>query len=243
MSGIKAFLRGRLLKLIGGLSRQAVAHEYLNGEGLEIGALSLPLELPPGTRVKYVDRLTNPELRKHYPELDGVPLVNVDIVDDGETLASIADGSQDFVIANHFLEHCENPVLAVKNMLRVLKGGGITFLALPDKRFTFDRDRPETGLEHLWKDYIDGPGWSRKGHFEEWALKVEDLRGEEAGKRAAALMETGYSIHFHVFTQDGMLKLISLMKERAGLDFEIKLFMGIGNETVFVLKKPGAGER
>ena len=235
---IKAFIRGRLLKLIGGISRQTIAHEYLRGEGLEIGALSLPLELPCGARAKYVDRLTVPELRKHYPELAGVPLVNVDIKDDGESLASVADGSQDFVIANHFLEHCENPVLALKNMFRVLRAGGIAYFALPDKRFTFDKERPETALEHLWKDYTDGSEGSKKGHFDEWVEKVEKLKDEEAArKREARLMETGYSIHFHVFTQDGMLKFLTFLKERAGLEFEFKLCMAAGNETVFVLKK------
>jgi hypothetical protein len=43
MSKLKAVIRGRLLKFIGGFSRQTVAHEYLKGEGLEIGALNLPL--------------------------------------------------------------------------------------------------------------------------------------------------------------------------------------------------------
>ena len=142
------------------------------------------------------------------------------------------------MIANHFLEHCENPVLALKNMFRVLRIGGIAYFALPDKRFTFDKERPETALEHLWKDYTDGPGGSRKGHFEEWAEKVEKLKdGEAARKRAARLMETGYSIHFHVFTQDGMLKFLSFLRERAGLEFGLKLCMAAGNEIVFVLQK------
>jgi predicted SAM-dependent methyltransferase len=154
------------------------------------------------------------------------------------------DGSQDFVIANHFLEHCKNPILALKNVLRVLRGNGIAYFALPDKRFTFDKDRSETGVEHLWKDYTDGPESSRKGHFDEWVEKVEKQTDEEeVHKRAAHLMEIGYSIHFHVFTQDGMFKFLSFIKERAGLDFEIRLCMSIGNETIFVLKKPGIGER
>lgn len=240
MINFKAFIRGRLLKLIGGFSRQTVSHEYLKGEGLELGALHLPLELPFGTRAKYVDRLTVPELRKHYPELNGVPLVNVDIQDDGESLVSVTDGSQDFVIANHFLEHCENPILALKSMLRVLRENGVAYLTLPDKRFTFDKDRSETGMEHFWKDYTDGPEGSSKSHFEEWVEKVEKLKDDDKARiRVTHLMDIGYSIHFHVFTQDGMLNFLSFVKERAGLDFEIKLCMGVGNETIFVLKKSG----
>jgi len=240
MREFKSFIRGRLLKLIGGFSRQTIAHQYLSGEGVEIGALNFPLELPFGARVRYVDRLTVSELRKHYPELAGVSLVNVDIKDDGETLTFIADGSQDFVIANHFLEHCENPILALKNMFRVLKRNGVVYFALPDKRFTFDRERSETGLDHLWKDYTDGPAGSRKEHFEEWVAKVEKLNDEApARERMIYLMEIGYSIHFHVFTQGGMFKFLSLLKDRAGLEFEVKLCMGVNNEFIFILEKSG----
>lgn len=239
----KSFIRGRLLNLIGGFSRQLISHEYLKGSGLEIGALHRPLELSPGVRIKYLDRLTVPELRKQYPELNGLPLVKVDINDDGESLASIADGSQDFVIANHFLEHCENPVLALSNMLRVLKANGMLYFALPDKRFTFDKERHETEMEHLWGDYINGPAGSRKAHFEEWVEKVEKITDVEAArKRTAHLMETGYSIHFHTFTQTGMFRFLSLLKEQAGLVFDVELCMSAGMETIFVLKKKGVGE-
>lgn len=79
------------------------------------------------------------------------------------------------MIANHFLEHCENPIKAFLNMLRVLRPGGILFLAVPDKRHTFDRDRPVTPLAHLVRDYEEGPGWSRKGHFEEWVRLVHKV--------------------------------------------------------------------
>ena len=37
-------------------------------------------------------------------------------MDDGERLATIADATQDFVIANHFLEHCQDPLGALGNM-------------------------------------------------------------------------------------------------------------------------------
>ena len=41
--------------------------------------------------VRYVDRMEVADLQKHYPELAGQELVDVDIVDDGETLLSQAD--------------------------------------------------------------------------------------------------------------------------------------------------------
>ena len=46
-----------------------------------------------------MDRYSAEDLRRHYPELAALPLVDPDIIDNGETLESIADASQDFVIS------------------------------------------------------------------------------------------------------------------------------------------------
>src|SRR5438093_10688055 len=118
------------------LRRRTIARSYLRGDGLEIEALHNPLIVPPAARVRYVDRMGVADLRREYPELSGKPLVDVDILDDGETLASIGDGTQDFVIANHFIEHCENPIGAVRNLLRALKGGGVLSLAISSEEHT-----------------------------------------------------------------------------------------------------------
>ena len=68
-------------------------------------------------------------------------------MDDAERLASLGDASQDFVVANHFLEHTEDPIGTMENVLRVIKPGGIAYLAVPDKRFTFDVSRDVTQIE------------------------------------------------------------------------------------------------
>src|SRR6185436_2198523 len=122
-------------------TRTAIAAVFLRGDGIEIGALHQPLPVPALARVKYVDRMTAVELRRQYEELAGQPLVETDIIDNGEQLTTIGDRTQDFVIANHFLEHCQNPVQTFHNLFRVLKAGGVVYLAVPDKRFTFDVDR------------------------------------------------------------------------------------------------------
>ena len=65
--------------------------------------------------VRYVDRMWTDELRREYPELANWDLTQVDVVDDGEKLATIADESQDFIVANHFLEHTEDPVGTIEH--------------------------------------------------------------------------------------------------------------------------------
>jgi predicted SAM-dependent methyltransferase len=222
----------------GGINRESIARQYLRGHGIEIGALHNPLKVPRCARVRYVDRMSAADLREQYSELNSRPLIEVDIIDDGETLSAIPDESQQFVIANHFLEHCQNPIGAVRNMLRVLKPGGILYLAVPDKRFTFDVDRPVTPLGHLLRDDAEGPEWSRQQHFEEWTRlvgKIEDPA--EAAEKTRALMAMDYSIHFHVWTQVEILELLLTLKQQPGFRFEIELFTMHALEIALVLRK------
>jgi predicted SAM-dependent methyltransferase len=216
------------------LDREFIAKTYISGHGIEIGALHAPLRVSRRTRVKYVDRMSVPELRKHYPELSTHELVHVDIIDDGERLGTIADSTQDFVIANHFLEHCQNPIGAIDNILRVVKRGGIIYLAIPDKRYTFDADRPVTTLDHILKDYEQGSEWSKRQHFEEWPRAVDN---SQRNKEIARLMDIDYSIHYHVWTQTELLELMTTLKKRLGFQFELELFFKNGNEVIFVLRK------
>lgn len=227
----------KLIGLFTHLDREVVAAAYLSGNGIELGALHNPLRVPSSAKVKYLDRMSEAELRKQYPELAAQPLVTVDIVDDGQTLYTIADESQDFVIANHFLEHCENPIQAIHNMLRVLKANGTIFLALPDKRFTFDGPRDETGFDHLLRDFRESPAWSRRMHFEEWVRRVEHAEDRNIIERVDELMREDYSIHFHVWTQDGMLSFLLNLKRELGMQFEVELFLKGKGEAIFVLRK------
>ncbi|MFN2471691.1 MAG: methyltransferase domain-containing protein [Gaiellaceae bacterium] len=220
------------------LVRRAVARRYLRGQGIEIGALHNPLEVPPSVSVRYVDRLPVEELRAQYPELAAQSLVEVDAQDDGERLARFSDASEDFVIANHFLEHCEDPVGALTNMLRVLRPGGVVYLAVPDKRHTFDRDRPVTSVDHVVADHVEGSQRSRRDHFEEWVRLVNKTAGDDAVEHEVAeLMRRDYSIHYHVWTQNELLALLVAMRERCELAFDIALLLRNEHENIVVLQK------
>lgn len=181
------------------LGRRRATRGKLVGRGLEIGALHSPFKLPPTAHATYLDRLPIAELRHHYPELAHLPLVPVDIVDDAEALESVGDSSQDFVIASHVLEHCEDPLGALSNWVRVLKPSGTLFLAVPDMRHTFDRQRPVTSLQHLIRDHHIGPDVSRLEHYREWVHLVERSPEERVPDRASVLLASRYSIHFHVW--------------------------------------------
>jgi len=219
--------------------RARIARDFLRGRGIEVGALHNPLPVPRRAAVAYVDRMSKPDLLRHYPDLDAARLVNVDIIDDGEILGTMPEGSQDFVIANHFLEHAQDPIGTLGQFFRVLRAGGVLYLALPDKRFTFDAPRAVTPLAHLWDDHRHGPAGSRRGHYEDFVAAVHGLSdpGEVHGM-AEHYMATDYSIHFHVWTQAEMIELLMAVRGRFGFDFE--LVRAHAHEVIFVLRKHAA---
>ncbi|HVY96306.1 MAG TPA: methyltransferase domain-containing protein [Solirubrobacterales bacterium] len=227
--------------------RAELAARYLRGSGLEIGAFNLPLEVPAHARVRYVDRMSAEDLRREYPEWADRPLPPVDVVDDGETLATIAPESQDFIVANHFLEHTEDPIGTIATHLGKLRPGGILFYAVPDKRYTFDFRRPVTSLEHMIRDHEEGPQRSRREHYDEWSLlSIEDdeIRDEPwfeewALERARQLEAAGASIHTHVWTQASFLRLLLHCHKRLNGEFEIEAAVQNSLELVAVLRKRG----
>ncbi|WP_298267870.1 methyltransferase domain-containing protein [Geobacter sp.] len=221
--------------------RHVVADKYLRGEGIEIGALHNPLIVPKHARVRYVDKWPTSYLKEHYPELRTRKLVPVDIVADGETLDTVCDASLDFVIANHFIEHCKNSLKTLEQMFRVLRPGGILFVSLPDKRFTFDVNRQTTQIDHLLKDYADGPEWSMREHAEEWVTKVLEVKDSAEAERQVKQLSEAFddtTMHFHAWTQDEILEIILALKRQLRLNFETELFFRNGDfEVIFVLRK------
>lgn len=233
-------------------ARAELASWFLSGTGLEIGGLNWPLEVPPGVTVRQLDRMTTDELRREYPEMREIDLAEVDVVDDGETLSTIAEESQDFIVANHFLEHCADPIGTIQTHLGKLKPGGILFYGVPDKRYTFDFRRPPTSLEHMVRDHEEGPAGSRRQHFDEWTLFNGGEDADRIDKAAFAAFERraeqearrleaeDYSIHTHVWTQAGFLELILHCRGLLGDAFDIEAAARRTMEFIVVLRKRGA---
>ena len=224
-------------------TRESVAEQFLTGRGLEIGALHNPLAVSERVSVKYVDRFTKEKLYEHYPELRPHNLVDVDIVDDGETLSTIPENTQDFVIANHFLEHCGDPIGTLKNLIRVLNSGGVIYAAVPDRRHTFDKNRKRTSLDHLIEDHENGPMGSRRRHFEEWVRHVEPEFGRcyesenDIQTRIDELDTMDYSIHYHVWEPEDVWSFLSYGIDHLSFSATIECFTELNDEILFVLRK------
>ncbi len=218
---------------------------FLHGSGIEIGALHQPLALDglPISQVRYVDRMDVSELRRHYPELSAYKFVPVHVLDDGETLATFADNSLDFIIANHFIEHTRSPLGTLRHWLRKLNPGGIIYMAVPDKRCIFDAERPLTPLEHLVEDDAQ-PSSEREQrdyeHYLEYARLAAKQTGTATESHAQRLIATNYSIHYHTFIAATFVEMLRYAQEQLALPFEIVAYADTlpgSDEFLVVLRK------
>ena len=152
--------------------------------------------------VTYVDRWEPDENRGLFPELgDAALFAKPDIISnlDIDRLSAVADDSQDFVIASHVLEHLANPLAQLAEIQRVLRTGGAALILLPDRRFTFDRERSPTPLSHLVNEYRLDVRTVDDAHVEDFCRgtgeHVDEWSEEERHKRFDWHRER--SIHVH----------------------------------------------
>lgn len=153
--------------------------EYIEGNGIEIGALHNPLKVDENkAKVKYIDKYPKKNLLENFPDLaqDAENIVEPDILCDIniDGLSKLEDNSQDFVIANHLIEHLYNPISLIKDFYRVTKDNGIIYIAIPDKTVTFDIDRTLTSVGHLENDYKNNINYIEKEHLQDVLNKPVD---------------------------------------------------------------------
>ncbi len=218
-------------------ARVGLANRYIRGSGIEIGALQKATRLNNACQVRYIDRMSLQKLLEHYPEMAKIPVQAPDIVDDGQLLQHIAEDSQDFAIANHFLEHCPDPIRSIHNMLRVVKQGGMIYLAVPDKRHTFDLRRPITPYAALKSAYVSGQRAGCAELFYEWAHLVYQLPPDQARVRGEQLMEEDYSIHYNVWATSDLLSFLLAARQDFQIPFELVAVVSSENETIVLLER------
>lgn len=217
--------------------RTYLAGRFLKGKGIEIGAAQLPVKLPPKAKVKYVDIFTAEELRKAWPrDYTKLDIVEIDVVDDGEKLTKFKNSSLDFIIANHFIEHCLDPIGTTINMYKKLRKNGILFFAIPDKRYTFDSKRPITTYDHLVEEHNDTTKKHLWDHTEEFVRLGDKYKGDIKA-RTQELIDSGYRVHYHVWTQPEMTEMFSRAAKEYDLNLEIIAQIKDNHEVIYLLQK------
>jgi 2-polyprenyl-3-methyl-5-hydroxy-6-metoxy-1,4-benzoquinol methylase len=236
--------------------RQHFARQHLRGRGLEIGALHFPLPVPDGVVVRYVDKMTRQELIAKFPTLDATCVVEPTVIDDGFTLATVADASQDFVIANHVLEHGPNPLGALLAWIRVLRTGGTLFVTIPIAERCFDRGRDVTPVDHFFEDLRlhranDGEVLRQRdlAHYVEWLTiskvatareRGEDpprLDAKQIAEKAEHMLAEKDEIHFHTFSPNTFRLLLRRFCAEFAPTLKVVGFGESGIEVIAVLVK------
>ena len=198
---------------------------HIHGRGLEIGALWKRFPVPAAAKVWYIDRLDPDELKQQYSEV-GHKVAAPDIVADAQALP-VRDGTVDFVITSHVLEHMPFPLSALEHWYHVLAPGGVLVLRIPDKRYTFDVRRPRTPLQHLVMEYEHPTGFDRRAHFAEWVECVVGFarNTQECQAETSRLMEMDYSIHYHAWIDEDVRELFEYTRQAMHLNWECVLFL------------------
>ena len=220
-----------------------------SGVGIEIGALNHPMVVQGDVNILYVDHLDTDGLRRHYPELSNIDIVNVDVVADVSNLDSaFSPNSLDFIVANQIVEHLEDPLGAIMQFHKILRVGGIVHLSVPDKRITFDRDRPRTFLAHLIQDRKESKGPQKElrlsQHYREWVEKVPKYFPEDRREYINSFEKQWadhYAIHFHCWEPDDWPIIINYLNQNGYpfhlLDYSYVLAAEDRNEFVLILQK------
>lgn len=219
--------------------RTIMSRRYVHGEGVEIGALHMPLKLAEDATAKYVDYIPVDELRRQYPELKKLNLVDVSLVDNAEKLTKVKNNSVDFIIANHFLEHCQDPIGTVVTFFSKLRGNGILYMAVPDKRYTFDMNRKITTYKHLEDEHKSFPAKKfLRAHCQEIATETEGAKNiKKIKERVKYLIDSNYSIHYHVWTQKELVEFFYKTAEKYDLNLEIEAIANNVHEVIFIIRK------
>lgn len=196
--------------------------------GLEIGPYLQPTVRKDEGDVRYLDFYSTEELAAFEQDRrpKGTVIPTVDYVVKSDDYWRYVPDRFDYLIANHVIEHVDNPVQWVIDLARLLHPGGVLFLTVPDKKYNFDRYRADTTLSHLLADYFRGHGDHREhgvdiGLCYDTSYVGKPMNLDEtldlARLRAAFDEQTHPGRHNHVFQSETFVPRILRPLQKLGL--------------------------
>ena len=235
---------------MGGLSsiarkRRAFAENssFLDGRFLELGAFDNPMfRKEDGDNVKYVDWHSKAELielSKTSPNRDISKIVDVDYIIKSNELSKAIGDKFDLVCASHVIEHIPDMCRWFEELSALLTPRGQIFLAIPDKRYTFDFFRQisrATEFVRAYQEKLVIPSmWQLADHF--YYHQKVNVAEIWAGKNPAAFQprfslahaldlaerkSSSYTdAHCWVFTSDTFCQLIDDLRSSGIVNLEV----------------------
>lgn len=218
--------------------------------GVELGPLNRPLIRREDGDILYADHRTTDDLRAKYAGHESVigpdaqPIVEVDLVLEHQSLAEALGprAPVDYIVASHVMEHIADPLGWLNELAAVLREGGVIFLAVPDKRFTFDFHRRPSTTADLVGHHIAGARLASPTQvfdyvsrvaevdpFAVWAGRERDPKPIFEGQLARALIDARnvaahgsyYDAHCTVYTPASFLGVFREVIALGLIPFEI----------------------
>lgn len=216
----------------------------LHGHGVEFGPGCHPLPLGPFVEsIRYCDAFTRDEFAAHFPEVEqetkGFP-DPIDFVLDFDKewfVDRVGEGTLDFVVANHVLEHLVNPIRFLEQCCKLLRDGGILFVGQPDKRRMFDRDRRRTPLADVVTRYENNEVVLSEARIIEYVNQVDQpetpFTKDSPGYAEEIERHRRRSLHVNIWLADDLIELFQHLGLRLGMPWE--LLDGVMTDEEFLL--------
>jgi len=125
-------------------------------------------------------------------------------------LVSDLAGKYDCVVSSNLLEHSPNPIFLLLNFYFITKEGGYQFHAIPHYKYTYDRFRMPTPVEHLIEDFENFTGEDDTTHVEDYAQSAIEKDGWQREFHKRYPLRYPF-IHFHVFDEYNTAQLMQFM--------------------------------
>ncbi|MFW2446058.1 MAG: class I SAM-dependent methyltransferase [Qipengyuania pacifica] len=210
---------------------------------VEIGALNGPTFRPNQRNIRFIDYAYRDQLIEDTldnPLVKPEDIVEVDYAIQHTNYIETIDDRFDLAIANHVIEHIADIAHWFINVHGILDEGGLFFLSVPDKRYTFDYLRRETSITDIVRArseaYTKPTASMLFEHYyyrrpvsaeQCWNGDHEDVVAQcgmplnEALSHALRNAKSYTSTHCHVFTCASFEKLIGEMKDLGYAPFDL----------------------
>jgi len=229
---------------------------------VESGALNGPTFRPGQRDIRFIDYADRNQLIKETADNPGVrpeEIVHVDYAVPHTNYIEAIDDRFDLAIANHVIEHIPDIANWFINVHGILDDGGLFFLSVPDRRYTFDYLRKETTIvdvvrarsesytkptvsmlfEHYYLRRPLSAEQCWNGDYKDIVTQPGMAIGE-ALSHAFRAAEAYTSTHCHIFNAASFENLLREMRDLGYAPFDLVEFHDVdpgANEFHIVLRK------
>jgi len=150
--------------------------------GAEIGALNRPIVRKDEGDILYIDHADREGLLHIFghTDMDLSTILEVDAVWGESRLIECLPGPVDYILASHVIEHVPDLLGWLREVRDALVPGGQLRLAVPDRRYTFDLLRRESGLADVLDAYLRGARAPLPRAVLEFVLMTREVSAQKA---------------------------------------------------------------